>query len=64
MTQYCRYCSLCMEGKASFCTGHEAVLQYGGTRLMNAKQIRDWLDKEGFICDETVDQNFNMKEGL
>ena len=45
-------------------------LQYGGLRVMDAKQIREWLDKLDFMCDQTLvpkdfvfGQDFFLKEG-
>ena len=45
-------------------------LEYGGLRVMDAKQIRDWLDKLDFMCDQTLvpkdfvfGQDFFLKEG-
>ena len=29
-------------------------LEYGGLRVMDAKQTRDWLDKLDFMCDQTL----------
>lgn len=45
-------------------------LQYGGLRVMDAKQTREWLDKLDFMCDQTLvskdfifGQDFFLKEG-
>ena len=45
-------------------------LEYGGLRVMDAKQTRDWLDKLDFMCDQTLvpkdfifGQDFFLKEG-
>lgn len=46
-----------------------SFLQYGGTRLMDAKQMREWLDSAEFVCEETrvtddfiFDQDFRLRE--
>ena len=46
-----------------------SFLQYGGQRLMAGNDLREWFDKEDFICEETMvnedfvyDQEFNLKE--
>lgn len=45
-----------------------SFLQYGGTRLMAAPDLRKWLDMDDFVCEETTvgeefiyDQDFNLK---
>ena len=45
-------------------------LEYGGMRVMDAKQTREWLDKLDFMCDQTLvpkdfvfGQDFFLKEG-
>lgn len=47
-----------------------SFLQSGGLRLMDAKQIREWLEQLDFICEETrvpkemiFGQDFFLKEG-
>lgn len=35
MTQYCRYCSFCIEGDVLFCTDHEEVLTDSQVRRVN-----------------------------
>lgn len=46
-----------------------SFLQHGGLYLMNAKEMREWLDSTEFVCEETrvaedfvFDQNFNLRE--
>ena len=45
-------------------------LEYGGLRVMDAKQIREWLEKMDFMCDQTLvpkdfvfGQDFFLREG-
>ena len=45
-------------------------LEYGGMRIMDARQLREWLDKLDFMCDQTLvpkdfifGQDFFLKEG-
>ena len=49
-----------------------SFLQYGGEKLMNARELQYWLEKDtkDFVCEEThvsdemaYDQEFNIKEG-
>lgn len=54
--------TFCLNTMSSF-------MQYGGMRVMDGKQLREWLDKEDFICEQTLvgedmfyDQEFNIKE--
>ena len=46
-----------------------SFLQHGGTQLMDARQLEEWMDKDEFVCVETevgkdfiFDQDFNLKE--
>ena len=46
-----------------------SFLTYGGTKLMDAKQLKEWLNSTEFVCEETrvgddliFDQNFDLVE--
>ena len=46
-----------------------SFLKHGGTKIMDAKQLAEWIDKEDFVCEQTkvgedflFGQNFKRKE--